>query len=56
LLATMVLIGKYTFNKLLNRDPWPAVAIHEEVASQISIFDRISTWWKLQRMRKGTKK
>jgi predicted PurR-regulated permease PerM len=56
LLATMILIGRYTLRKLLNRDPWPAVAIHEDLAQHISILERIRTWWRLLRKKVGAKK
>ena len=45
LLATLVLIGKYTFRKLLNHNPWPANEIPDEESVHISLWKRLRNWW-----------
>ena len=45
LLATLILIGRYTIRKLLNQDPFPAVIVNEYQEDHRSIFERFRTWW-----------
>jgi len=56
LLATLILIGRYTFKKLLNQEPWSKDELQEETPLHISIFDRLRTWWKSLRNKAISKK
>jgi predicted PurR-regulated permease PerM len=56
LLATMILVGKYTLRKMLDRDPWPPSEAVPELESAPSIRQRIKTWWQSWRTRVLKKK
>ncbi|MCJ7623097.1 MAG: AI-2E family transporter, partial [Anaerolineaceae bacterium] len=55
LLATLILIGKYTLRKMLDNDPWPPPEAELEIKSLPSIRQRFTTWWRSRRT-KSTKK
>ncbi|MFH2038432.1 MAG: AI-2E family transporter [Chloroflexota bacterium] len=46
LLATMILVGKYTLRKMLDRDPWPKSEVEQEIETLPSIRQRFLTWWR----------
>jgi predicted PurR-regulated permease PerM len=51
-LASFTLIGRYTFNKMLDRDPWTGyVEISEPMGFSFpgKLFKSISTWWTSRR-------
>ena len=49
LLATMQLIGRYTFRKLLDRDPWPAKEDLLPPARVPKWLSNIHIWWRKRR-------
>jgi hypothetical protein len=54
LLATLQLVGRYTFRKLVDRDPWP---LEEDIIPPRRIpkwVRKIRSWWQ-KRFRKGPK-
>ena len=53
LLATSILVGKYTFRKMLDRDPWPPSETEPEQDPLPSIFQRFLIWWKSKRIQKN---
>lgn len=56
LLATMILVGKYTLRKMLDKDPWPPSEAEQETETLPSIRQRIQTWWRSKRNIKLKKK
>jgi predicted PurR-regulated permease PerM len=55
LLATLQLVGRYTFRKLVDRDPWP---LEEDIIPPRRIpkwVRKIRSWWQ-KRFRKGPKR
>jgi len=56
LLATMMLVGKYTLSKMLDRDPWPPSEDEPEQDPIESIPQRIRNWWQTRRTRAIKKK
>jgi len=56
LLATMILLGKYTLRKMLDRNPWPPSEAEPEVEPLPSIPQRIMAWWRSKRAKEIKKK
>ena len=49
LLATMILVGKYTLRKMLDRDPWPPSETEQDIETLPSIRQRFLLWWRSKR-------
>jgi predicted PurR-regulated permease PerM len=45
LLATLILIGRYTLRKLLDRVPWPSDEGSKDMSAHLSLGLSIKTWW-----------
>jgi predicted PurR-regulated permease PerM len=56
LLATLILVGKYTARKMLDRDPWPPAEDLDEIMPPPSIRQRFMTWWRSRRAKPADKK
>lgn len=56
LLATMILIGNYTFRKLLNQDPWHNFEKNKEEQQNIPFIEQVRNWWRSLRHKLGSKK
>jgi predicted PurR-regulated permease PerM len=56
LLATLILVGKYTMRKMLDRDPWPKSEVEQEIVTLPSIRQRFLTWWRSKRNAAAKKK
>ena len=56
LLATLILVGKYTMRKMLDRDPWPPSEAEQEIETLPSIRQRFLTWWRSKRALAAKKK
>lgn len=49
LLATLMLVGKYTMRKMLDQDPWPPSEAAPELETLPSIRQKFMTWWRSRR-------
>jgi predicted PurR-regulated permease PerM len=49
LLATLILIGRYTLRKLLDQDPWPSSETENEIPVSTSLRQRFIAWWQSKR-------
>lgn len=49
LLATLILMGRYTLRKLLDQDPWPPSETQNEIHTIPSIRQRFIAWWQSKR-------
>lgn len=56
LLATLILLGKYTLRKMLDRDPWPLAETETDLVPSPSIPRRIMTWLRSKFSKEGKKK